>query len=67
MTSQVSDGAEAENRTCPTLVNSGAAPGNRICRCVEWLTLGYRVLCESEIPVEGPTAISVIIDGSLDE
>lgn len=66
MSSPVSDGTEVQGRgrsstaACTTL---GAAN----CQCARWLATGQQVICEDEIPPEGPTAVPVIGDGEPGE
>ena len=67
MSSPVSDSTQARRRVCSGGAACGATPVARNCSCAPWLTSGRQVICENEVPVEGPTAISVIVEGGLAE
>ena len=67
MDSQVSDNANRRGRVNSAPPACRTSRGARPCLCAPWSSSGYDVLCEGELPLEGPTAISVIMEGGLSE
>lgn len=59
MNSHVSDDPAVGRRPCAASTACRTSPAAWNCPCVGWLASGQQVICEGEMPVEGPTTILV--------
>jgi hypothetical protein len=67
MSSPASETTYVRRRVRSGAAACGTTPSARNCPCAPWLTSGQQTICEDEVPVEGPTVISVIVEGGLAE
>lgn len=67
MSSPVSDRTDLRKGVRAGAAACGATTDVQSCTCAPWLASGCQAICEDEIPVDGPTAISVIVEGRLAE